>query len=595
MAKAKQKKLRAQEETFDLAPVGYLIISDEGIINDANLAAATILGLSPEDLSDQPILNYIFEEDKGSYFQHRRELFEEAQAQACVIRMVKKDKNIIWVHIVANAVKNENGLQICHLAVTDITSIKETEGELLKEKALTDAIFSSAPGMIYLYDDQSRLVRFNSRHEEMTGYSSEELSKMSLLDWYKGDIKSQTAVLEGIKKALEEGFGEAEANLQRKDGSIIPMYFTASAFKLDGKQFFTGLGIDITNQKKREEEIIYLSYHDQLTGLYNRRFYEEELMRLDKERNLPLTIVMGDVNGLKLINDSFGHQKGDELLKKVADIIKKGCRADDIVARLGGDEFVIILPKTDELETSKVIDRIKYLALNEKVDSVGVSISFGFETKNSEEENIQRIFKDAEDDLYRKKLYESTSMRSQTIDLIMSTLYEKNNREMLHSKRVSEICKSIATKMNLHKEIVNQIKTAGLMHDIGKIGIDENILNKKEKLNNSEIKEINKHSEIGYRILSSVNEFSEIADHILEHQERWDGTGYPKGLKGEEISMQGRIIAIADAYDAMTSQRTYGKILSEDEAISEIKRCAGFQFDPGIAKIFIEKVLKKPW
>ena len=595
MAKAKQNKLRTQEEIFDHVPVGYLIISDEGIINDANLAAATILGLSPEDLIDQPILNYIFEDDRGSYFQHRRELFEEAQAQACVIRMVKKDKTIIWVHIVANSVKNEDGFKICHLVVTDITSIKETEGELLKEKALTDAIFSSAPGMIYLYDDQSRLVRFNSKHVEMTGYSSEELSKMSLLDWYKGDIKSQTAVLEGIKKALEEGFGEAEADLQRKDGTTIPMYFTASAFKLDGKQFFTGLGIDITNQKKREEEIIYLSYHDQLTGLYNRRFYEEELLRLDKERNLPLTIVMGDVNGLKLINDSFGHQKGDELLKKVADIIKKGCRADDIVARLGGDEFVIILPQTDEIETSKVIDRIKNLALNEKVDSVGVSISFGFETKNSEEENVQKIFKDAEDDLYRKKLYESTSMRSQTIDLIMSTLYEKNNREMLHSKRVSEICKSIATKMNLHKEIVNQIKTAGLMHDIGKIGIDENILNKRDKLSMNEIKEINKHSEIGYRILSSVNEFSEIADHILEHQERWDGTGYPKGLKGEQISVQGRIIAIADAYDAMTSQRTYGKTLSEDEAIGEIKRCSGFQFDPGIAKIFIEKVLKKPW
>ena len=167
---------------------------------------------------------------------------------------------------------------------------------------------------------------------------------------------------------------------------------------------------DISDRKKKETEIFYLSYHDQLTGLYNRRFYEEELIRLDTERNLPLTIVMGDVNGLKLINDSFGHVMGDELLKKVAEVITKGCRADDIIARLGGDEFVILLPKTNAYETKQIIKRIEALALIEKIKSIDISISFGYEVKKNMHKKIQEIFKKAEEHMYQQKLYKSVSM-----------------------------------------------------------------------------------------------------------------------------------------------------------------------------------------
>ncbi|KUO57946.1 MAG: hypothetical protein APF84_16280 [Gracilibacter sp. BRH_c7a] len=350
---------------------------------------------------------------------------------------------------------------------------------------------------------------------------------------------------------------------------------------------------NITQRKRAEENLVYLSYRDYLTGLYNRRFFEEELKRLDTVRNLPMTIVMADINGLKLINDSFGHAKGDELLKKAAEKIKKGCRVDDIIARLGGDEFVILLPRTDSIAAEQVIKRIKELSLKEQVETIDISISFGYETKCIEEENIQEILKKAEDHMYRHKLYESSSMRNKTIDLIMNTLFEKSNREMAHSKRVSEICEAIAIKMNFDTENINQVRTAGLMHDIGKMGIDEKILNKSQRLNDDEWKEIKRHPEVGYRIINSVNEFSELANSILEHHERWDGKGYPKRLKGEEISIQARIIAVSDAYDAMTSERPYRKGLSEEEAIAEIRKNAGSQFDPDIAKIFIEKVLER--
>lgn len=377
-----------------------------------------------------------------------------------------------------------------------------------------------------------------------------------------------------------------------KNGKVIWVETsTKYRYNADGDIEAVGVSRNIEERKKSEKEILYLSYHDQLTGLYNRRFYEEELARLDVARNLPITLVMGDVNGLKLINDSFGHLVGDDLIRKVGEVIKKCCRGDDIIARLGGDEFVIILPKTNSLEAASILTRITYLLLREKVGSVDISISFGFETKVHEEQDIQEVFKNTESNMYRHKLYEGSSMRSKTIDIIMNTLFEKNNREMLHSRRVSEICEAIANKMNIGKDDVNQIKIAGLMHDIGKIGIDENILNKVGTLNNEEWLEIKKHCEIGYRILSSANEFSEIANYVLEHQEKWDGTGYPKGLRGEEVSLQARIISIADAYDAMTTKRTYGKSFSHDDAILEIEKCAGTQFDPYITNIFLKAVI----
>lgn len=354
-----------------------------------------------------------------------------------------------------------------------------------------------------------------------------------------------------------------------------------------------GLSQDITEQKMREEKFIHLSYYDQLTGLYNRRFYEEELKRLDTLRNLPITIVTCDVNGLKLVNDSFGHKLGDELIKKVAKILKKGCRNDDIVARHGGDEFAIILYKTSASVAEKIVKRIRKLALIEEVEALDISIAIGYDTKNSQEENIQVVAKNAEDHMYRNKLSESSDVRRKTIDLIINTLYKNNNMEMLHSKRVSKLCEMIANSSLLEIIDKNKLCTAGLLHDIGKIGIDEQILNKKEKLNYEEYTEIMRHSEIGYQILSSVNEFSEIAQFALEHHERWDGNGYPRGLKGEEISIEARIIAVASAFDIMLCERGYGIIYSEIEALAEIENCSGTQFDPRIVTAFVKEISKQ--
>ncbi len=343
------------------------------------------------------------------------------------------------------------------------------------------------------------------------------------------------------------------------------------------------------------EKIEFLSFHDQLTGIYNRRFYETAVLRLDNEKYYPLTLVMADVNGLKLTNDAFGHSAGDLLLQRIASILNRECRAQDVVARIGGDEFVILLPETDEKNAGVIINRINQAISKERIENLVLSVSVGFASKKSSSEDMTDVFKQAEDEMYRNKLSESSSVRSKTIDLILNSLFEKNKREMMHSHRVGNLCESIAREMDFSKDDINQMSIAGLMHDIGKIGISEESLNKPGNLHTNEWAEIKRHSEIGYRILGSVSEFSKIAEYVLEHHERPDGSGYPKGLKGDEISLQAKIISLADSYDAMTSERTYKKTLSVKEAVTEIKKCCGTQFDPGVSKIFVEKVLKEKW
>lgn len=345
---------------------------------------------------------------------------------------------------------------------------------------------------------------------------------------------------------------------------------------------------DITELKLKEDELIYLSYHDSLTGLKNRRYYEDYLIKLDIPENYPLTVIMSDINGLKLINDAFGHLAGDKLLISASELISDSCRETDLVARIGGDEFVIVMPKTSGNEAEKIIDKINEQAKKIKVESIALSISFGFKTKNDVKEDIQEVFRAAEDLMYRVKLIEIPSMRSGAIETILNTLYQKDKNSEIHSRSVSNISEKLAVASGMNRQDVNEVKTAGLLHDIGKILIPISILTKEGKLTDEEYDLIKGHPEIGFRILNSTHDMRNISNIVLSHHERWDGLGYPRGIKGEEIPVQSRIIAIADAFDAMTSKRTYKNTLSYDEALKEISQNSGSQFDQKLSKIFID-------
>ncbi len=479
----------------------------------------------------------------------------------------------------------------------NITNRLNQEKELNRQKESFRALFDGTSDSIIVIEDK-KIVNCNKSTLEMFGYPLKgDVVGKNLWDFcpdkQPNGIPSKQYI-EGYFSSIETlEKNRFEFYHQKSSGVVFPVEVMLTIIEYDNHKLIHASMRDVSERKLLQEKLEYLSYHDQLTKLYNRWFFNEESKRLNVKRNLPITVVMGDVNGLKLINDSFGHEYGDELLVKAADAIMKGCREDDIVARLGGDEFALLLPKTDEYQAEAVVKRINKLAKSEKLGSIDISISFGWETKYDINTDMSEIYKKAEDRMYKKKLFDSPSMRGNTINAIINTLHEKNEREEEHSRRVSEYCEKLAIALKLNENLVYELKSVGLLHDIGKIAIDEKILNKKEKLTVEEYEEIKKHPDIGYRILSTVNEMSEMANYVLYHHERWDGKGYPRGLYQDESPLQSRIISIADAYDAMTSLRSYKKPMSKKDAIKELINNKGTQFDGALVDVFIKKVLKE--
>ena len=521
-------------------------------------------------------------------------LFVHDPSSVVVISMAKG-----WIYVFATSLLIYTLVCAAMKKISDaFFNIKKMNRELEKKEAFNRAVMDNLPIGIAV-NAVSPKVEFVYMNDNFPLFYRTTREELNVADMFWEAVYEDADFRSKIKQKVMADIASGDPgrmiweNIPLTRKGKVTRYISAYGTPVPGEDMIVSTVIDVTERKRAEENLIHLSYHDHLTELYNRRFFEIEINRLDAERNLPITIVIGDVNGLKMINDSFGHEVGDRLLKETAKVIKDSCRADDIIARIGGDEFGIILTKTDKLETEKMIMRITKQAQNAGLTNFILSVSFGFATKHTKSERMRDIIAEAENFMYKHKMYESASMRNKTVDIIMSALFEKSEREMQHSKRVSVISAAIAAELKFSQDEINKIRIAGLVHDIGKIGIDEKILNKADRLNEDEWKEIKKHPEAGWRILSSVNDFSDLAKHILSHHERWDGTGYPKGLCGDEITVEARIISLADAYDAMTKDRPYRNCMSSQEAMEEINRNAGTQFDPWIVDVFLNNVFPK--
>jgi diguanylate cyclase (GGDEF)-like protein/PAS domain S-box-containing protein len=340
------------------------------------------------------------------------------------------------------------------------------------------------------------------------------------------------------------------------------------------------------NLRKHNKRVEYLSFHDPLTGLYNRAYYEQVIPKLDTSRKLPLSIVMADVNGLKLTNDIFGHEAGDLLLKKAAETFQRVRRKEDVIARIGGDEFVILMPNTDMHTAEAIVEQVRSLFAQEKIMAIKGSISMGEDTKVDEKDDIHHVISNAEMKMYSKKSLERGQVKESAINSIIELLHKDNPEEERHAQSVSRISEELGKRLNLSEENIRKLKEAGRLHDIGKVILDKSLLNihgmPSDKLSEEQIRKIRQHPVIGYRILNSFDETLDIAGLILAHHEYWDGSGYPKGLKGEEIPLLARIIAAAEYYDTLLH-----RITDTDQITEELKAQSGKKLDPQLVSALL--------
>lgn len=479
-----------------------------------------------------------------------------------------------------------------------ISKFKITKRELLLEDifySLTNIVKDA----IIVADSYRKIVFWNKGAEKIFNYTSVEMLGKSVgliipqdLLAFK-DTKSNNKLKEISVNKLNSKEKFIEIIGRKKSNSHLPLEVSITSWESEKGLFFTLVIRDITTRKNTEEKLRYLSFHDNLTGLYNRSYFEEELRRLDTSRQLPISIIVGDINGFKLVNDVFGYREGDSLLKSLAKVLKESCRVDDILARWGGDEFVILLPKTDSKAASEVISRIEKKSKNIGDNEIPLTISLGFALKDKITLNIEDIIKEAEVSMKQKKLLQSKKTSSMIISSIEKKLRKKSQESQATAERIKITAVALGKALKLPKSEMDDLILLALFQNVGKVAIKDSLLSKKTKLKANEFGVMKLHSEIGYRIAKSSAHLVKIADAILAHHENWDGSGYPHHLKGSGIPIISRIIAIVNAYDVMVYGRLYKKAIPKEDAIKELKRCSRKQFDPQLVSRFIEVLREK--
>jgi len=494
---------------------------------------------------------------------------------------------------------------------------KRVEEALRESEERYRAIVEQAADAIVLVDAETgALVDFNDRAHENLGYTREELQKLKTPDFEV--IESAEEVAEHIEKIVKQGTDTFETKHRTKSGEIRDVEVSCRAISIGGRNFVQAIWRDITERKRAEEElresarrIRELSITDELTGLYNRRhFYEvleTEMYRVQRYGH-SLSVVMLDLDGFKEYNDTFGHTSGDAVLKSFAQTLKSALRRTDTAFRYGGDEFTIILPLTGAERARKIADRIRSKWLQapkaEKlVLETPLGLSAGVAEYPENAETADGLAFLANTALYRSKreggnksilVSDLGALRPDVVDratldqvyALSATVDAKDPYTYGHSKRVATISEMMGKAIGLSQKELADLNAAGLLHDIGKVGVTGAILTKPAKPTKDEWKLIRKHSAEGAKIVRYVRELTALVPMIRHHHEWYDGTGYPDGLKGEDIPLGARILAIADAYDTMTTARTYRYVVSQEEALEELRRCSRTQFDPELVEAF---------
>lgn len=516
-----------------------------------------------------------------------------------VIRTKSGESKWIWEQSIP--IPDENG-DLTHSEgfIQDITNIKKAEQALKESEDRFKTIFERAPMGIGVFSSiTGRATQINPKFSQIIGRSPKEILET---DWklytHPEDIPINLEKLRLMREKKITGFS-LDKRYIKPDGSILWANMVIAPFD-SNEEDETHLCMieDITFSKNKEQETEYLSYHDSLTGLYNRRFFEEEIRRADVSRKLPVSIIMGDVNGLKLINDSFGHGAGDMLLKEAARILHQSCREEDFVARIGGDEFVILLYQTDDWSTERLCQRIsqacKEYGRSRDKKSFFLSISLGHATKKHPDQKMEKLLMEAEDMLYKSKHVQRGKTRKEIMKAVKIELVNRNYYTHEGFSEILQLSRQIGLSLNLSKNKIKQLELLLEIHDIGKLTLSEELSKKKwNQLSDFEKIEYRKHAEAGFRIAQGVNELKSIKDEVHTHHENWDGTGFPRGISGSQIPILARITRLMDEYADLTEGRPVKDARQSRIIQAFMEENSGKLFDPKVVKAFLTVVQGK--
>lgn len=474
----------------------------------------------------------------------------------------------------------------------DIRCKCETQKKLDKNEHILRTIIDTIPDYIFYKDKNCRYLGYNKKWKDfymnlgihsMIGKSDFESGAVPY-ELAKKFVEEDKYILKNKKiKICEREFKDKSGNLRVEETIKVPV------INDNGDVWgIVGLASDVTEKIELKEKLIKLSYTDSLTGVYNRACFEDKKNELNKSKYLPIGVIMGDVNGLKVVNDTFGHLEGDKLLKEIANVLKLSTREEDYIFRWGGDEFVILMPNCGKYKCEEIIANILNRCKKSKFNLIELSIALGSSIKDTLEKDLYENLKEAEEKLYRQKFLKEKSIQSSIIFSLFQSLHDKQIESKIHIQKLVKYALKIGYKLGFTPVQLDELELVTKLHDIGKVGIDKDILLKKEQLTDEEIKIIKTHTEKGYRILQASSDLSHISRVVLTHHEKYDGSGYPLGLKGEEIPIMARIIRVVDFYDSIMDSKYKNRLELKSNAIEEIKRYKGKKFDPKIVDIFIE-------
>jgi len=608
----------------DTIPDELFVKDCEGRVLAMNPAACKSIGVTPAEIASGPFMSDLFPPNYADRFEAEDRLLIYEGLPRISYELLRKhpDGSHQWIATTKVAFNDAAGKVLGIVALNrDITESKLTSENLSNEHNQLRTLIDNLPASIYIKDLDGRFVVNNTSHASFMGAKSPtDMVGMRTADYLGA---SQSVELEEEDAAvLSSGLPMHNKVRQVRNAAGKLSWFSSTKIPLrDDHGAITGLiGIshDITHQRELErerermlEDALDRADRDPLTGLLNHRAFHTRLAEVSAEYRLaqrPYAVAVMDLDNFKFFNDAYGHAAGDEVLRKVAGIIRSICRSDDALARLGGDEFAMILPGAQASEAQSFLDRVEgamtgagYRPADYQWE-VPLTLSSGFAVCPGDAQGRMDVMAIADERLTEAKYGDSGSAHivaqlqsglvgSQDnfsmLNALVSAVDNKDRYTRRHSEDVLTYSVQIAEELGLDASTLFHVKLAALLHDVGKIGVPDDILRKPGKLTDEEFAAIKQHPTMGAIMVNAVPGFEATLDAVRFHHERWDGGGYPSGLAGEQIPLLGRLMAVADAFSAMTTDRPYRKAMDNERAMEILRRGSGSQWDPVCVDAFI--------